>query len=416
MYILKKFHGAKFDRYNRIVDGLNGHLTGFINLIGSATLPLPGVCEASSLPGSACRTEGHLGNRYFPGTYPIDEAEALVEVAIREIFNAESNYEISAQPHSATQANQAIWRAILKPGDIVLGLGISDGGHISHTLGLPAGTAFRKLPTTSSGLLDYEKASTNIENCRPSLIVAGGSSYPFGIDFDKLAQLARPVKAHVHADLAHMAPYVATGLQPLAVPFVDSFTLDTGKNLRGPKGGVLAFKNEIAPAVRRAIFPLMQSSPNQTGIIAKAFMLEWWRNNDLATYAKDLKATGMAFAAALESHGLDIAFGGTESHLLTVDLRKMKLTGEQAEGKLYELGVLANRNVIPNDPLPPHTASGLRIGTTTLTILQYDQADLEALADCIAAALKGYSVRDTLIKELLRKYHSGIADMEPFSG
>ncbi len=412
MYILKKFHGANFDRYNAIVDGLHNHLTGFVNLIGSATLPLPGVCEASSLPGSACRTEGHLSNRYFPGTSPIDEAEAIVEAAVRKIFDTGTNYEISAQPHSATQANQALWRSILKPGDVVLGLGISDGGHISHNLGLPFGTAFRKLPTTTSGLLDYEKTSTAIANCRPALIVVGGSSYPFGIDFDELARQAKLFNAHLHADLAHMAPYVAAGLHNRVTPFADSFTLDTGKNLRGPKGGILVFKKDIAPAVRRAIFPLMQSSPNQTAIIAKAFMLEWWRNNNLAEYAKKLKSTGVAFAAALNSSGLEIAFGGTESHILTVDLRNLNVTGAQAEAMLYEIGVLANRNAIPDDPLPPHTASGLRFGTTTLTILQYAQADLEVLAECIAAKLKDRLVSDDPIKALLKKYQLGIANLE----
>lgn len=414
MFQLKRFLGAEFQRFNAIVDNLHCHLSGTINLVGSATLPLPEVCAAQSLPGSFCRVEGHLDQRYFPGTEPIDQAERLAEDSIRAVFGLPEEYWISIQPHSATQANHAVWNAMLEPGDRVMGLALNDGGHISHSLGLPEGVKFDAFCFDEDGI-DYGATAKKIHRLRPRLVVCGSSSYPLQFDFDTVVKITRGQGAHLHADLAHYGPYVAAGLHSSPFPEFDSITLDSGKNFRGPKGGVLIFKSEIESRIRRQIFPIGQSSPNQSSLLAKACMFEFWKNSDLTHYASSLIDTAQWLEAGLQEYAIPLLFNPTESHLILVDVMKLGLTGAKAEEMLQKKNILANRNSIPSDRLPAHIASGLRIGTTTLTILGYDKADTKALGACIAQILLGEDPAEEVLQNLIDRYHRNISSLHDLS-
>ena len=218
MYTLRRFHGARFARMNAIIDSLGGHITSYVNVAGNATLPLPEVCEAQGWPATACRAEGHRDARLSPATTPIDEAEALIEDRTRDLFDLDHSYEITAQPHSATQANQIVFRAMLgRPGESVAALSPTDGGHISHSLGLPSSTSFTPFPLGPYGI-DYDMLAGSLRGRPPTVIAAGATSYPLGINWARLREIADQFGAHLHADLAHAAPFVAAGLHPPAFP------------------------------------------------------------------------------------------------------------------------------------------------------------------------------------------------------
>lgn len=277
MFVLKRFAGSRYDRLEAIVDSLGGHLTSYINLIGSATLPFPAVCDVGALPMTAVRVEGHPGERYFPATDPIDRVERVIEQETKRVFGLDDGYVVSAQPHSATQANHAAMRCVLSQREPqrVAGLRATDGGHISHRFGVPAPHQFVPLDVASTGL-DYPAIRDAVLENTPRLIVLGSSSYTRGIEFERISAIAAEVGAHLHADLAHMAPFVASGVQPPAFPFVDSATIDLGKNFRGAGGGILVFRRADKERMRRAVFPALQSSPSQHGLMAKAACLLSW--------------------------------------------------------------------------------------------------------------------------------------------
>lgn len=410
MFQLRKFYGSKFDRFNAIVESLHGQLTTSINLIGSATLPLPEVCTAQSLPGSSCRVEGHLGARYFPGTQTMDEAEKLAEESVAEIFALPDDYEINVQPHSATQANHAVWNSFLKTGDTVMGLDLDDGGHISHKLGLPNGVQFLPFQMANEGI-DYVSTSKLVTQTKPKMIICGGSSYPLNIQFKSIFEMTAHLNTHLHADLAHTGPFIAAGLHDSPFPYFDTVTLDTGKNFRGPKGGILIFKKGTSKSVKRSIFPIIQSSPNQSAILAKACTFEYWRNSSLSEYANSLIHTAKILSEALTQHNVPVIFGGTDCHLILIDAGQIGITGKIAEERLEGQGILANRNSIPGDSLPPQIGSGLRIGTTTLTILGYSDSDLFELARVISSVLRNNANENTTIIKLLQKYHSQVSQL-----
>ena len=405
MYQIRRFHGQRLERLNAIIGELEGHISSFVNLIGSATLPFPEVCQMESLPGTACRVEGHLHARMFPSTEPVDEAERIIDQQMRHLFNLDETYLVSGQPHSATQANHAVLRAVLtKPDETVACLSITDGGHISHRFGAPDKTKFLPFNLTSSGI-DYTALEKEISQRPTRLIVAGGTSYPLAIDYPRLRTIANQAGAHLHADLAHTAPFIAAGLHPPAFPFVDSATVDTNKNLRGPSGGVLVYREKDAAEIRRAIFPVLQSSPQPTVMMAKAACLTCWTHADLHAYATQMIHHASLLADSMASALGTPVFGGTETHLLLFDLTSIGMTGRDAEQALEKARVLVNRNQIPGDPNTPWIASGIRLGSTVPAILDYDDYDVRALGGAIGAILADRNDDTSTIDRLIERYH-----------
>ncbi|WP_420445460.1 hypothetical protein [Candidatus Poriferisodalis sp.] len=409
MFILKRFAGARYDRLEAIVDSLSGHLTGYINLIGSATLPFPVVGDAGSLPLTSVRVEGHLGQRYFPGTEPFDLTEALIEQETRRLFGIDDTYGVSGQPHSATQANHAAIRCVLSEDRVqrVAALRSTDGGHISHHFGIPRPHEFVPLDLLAPDP-DYSKLRETIVKAQPSLIILGSTSLTRGIDYRRFAEMSAEVGAHLHADLAHMAPFVASGLHPPAFPHVDSATIDLSKNMRGAGGGILVFRRNVERAMRRAIFPIQQSSPNQHGLMTKAACLLSWTNDELAEYARRLVG-----AARLLSNGLEPAvgspvFGQTESHLLLLDISESQVTGREAEEFLERARILVNRNQIPEDPLSSWEASGIRLSSTVPVILGYSDDDVRQLGTAIVHGLQGDPRSRAEVDDLLLRHHRAL--------
>lgn len=405
MYILKRLYGSRFERMNAIIDGLGGHVTSYINVAGNATLPLPEVCDAQALPANACRVEGHRDARLGPATTPMDEAEALVEDRTRTLFGLDESYGINAQPHSATQANQIVFRALLdQPGKCVAGLAPSDGGHISHSLGLPLSTTFVPFPLSSEGI-DYDALAEVLRDHHPTVIVAGATSYTRGIDWRRLRELADEVDAHLHADLAHVAPFVAAGLQSPAFPYVDSATLDVNKNLRGPKGGILIFRDSLKPSMRRATFPLVQTAPNASGLLSKAACLSYWTPESMSAYAHSMVKMARILGARISEQIGEPIFGTTESHLLLFDVSRTTGDGLAAEGTLERARILVNRNLLPGDVRSPWSPSGIRLGTGAIAILNYADHDVEDLGEAICSILQGTEERGDIVARLLETYH-----------
>lgn len=404
MYLLRKFHNDRYDRINSIIDSLSGYISNNINLIGSSTLPFPSVCKIMSLPATACRVEGYLDSRYFPGSYPIDEAENVADNSLRKIFSISDDYEISLHPHSATQSNHAIWNSILKSGSIVMGLSLTDGGHISHILGLPNGTIFEPFKTKNNEI-DYDLVQKKAKEINPTMIIGGGTAYPLDVNYLKLKVIASSVGAHLHADIAHTGPFIASGIHSPVFPYADSVTIETGKNFRGPKGGILIFRKNISTKVRKALFPKEQSSPNQINIIAKTCTFEEWNKINLKKYAINLKKAGNILANTFKENGISLVYRNTDTHLVLIDLRSINITGHEGETILEKNNILANRNQIPNDDSSPWVCSGLRFGVTTLVILGYSNDDIMKLGRTISSLLKKEEQDLSVISNLLQKYH-----------
>jgi len=269
--------------------------------------------------------------RFFPGTDPMDETESLIEDETRRLFGLDDGYAISAQPHSATQANHAVFRALLgEDGGTVAGLSPSDGGHISHRLGVPASSEFISVPLNVEGI-DYEGLEQDVRRHSPAILVAGGTSYTRSIDYGRLRELADQVGCHLHADLAHTAPFIASGLHSPAFPFVHSATIDPSKNLRGPAGGILIFREEDARKMKRAVFPVLQSAPNQCAMLAKAACISHWSEENLRPYAELMVNHARILGERLESLFGPQIYRQTETHLLLFDLSALPIDGREAE-------------------------------------------------------------------------------------
>ena len=417
MYSLKRFYGPRFARMNAIVDSLEGRIGSYIDLIGAATLPLPEVCQAQGLPGLVCGVEGHRNTRLFPATEPMDKAEALTEERIRLLFGLDGAYHVTAQPHSATQANQIAFRAMLgDDGGRVAGLAPNDGGHISHRLGIPSSSEFVAFPISEAGI-DYEAVDEVVRRSRPAVVVAGGTSFTRGIDFRRMREIADQVGAHLHADLAHVAPFIASGLHPPAFPMVDSATLDLSKNLRGPTGGILVYRERDRERMRRALFPLVQTSPSPSGLLAKAACLSCWTPEGLAAHARSMVEVARHLAARLSPLLGNPVFGATDTHLLLFDVTRLCGDGKAAEGMFDAARILVNRNLVPGDTRSPWAPSGIRLGSTVPAILGYAREDVDALGEALCSVLEGSDSHEEIVTRLLAIYHQPLVSSasEPLS-
>lgn len=355
-----------------------------IELIASENVVSPAVLAAMGSVLTNKYAEGYPGRRYYGGCAWVDEVEDIARQRACRLFGAQH---ANVQPHSGAQANLAVYFALLNVGDTVLGMDLSNGGHLTH--GSPvnmSGKNYHFVPygVDENGFLDYEDLARKAREHHPKLIVAGASAYARTIDFERIGRIAKENGALFMVDMAHIAGLVAAGLHPSPVPYADVVTTTTHKTLRGPRGGMILCKEEYAKAIDKAIFPGTQGGPLEHVIAAKAVALGEALRPEFAEYQRRVVANARALAAALVREGLALVSGGTDNHLMTVDLRGTGVTGKELEARLDEVRITANKNTVPNDPASPFVTSGLRIGTPAVTTRGFGEAEMEAIARFIA--------------------------------
>ncbi|WP_096156353.1 serine hydroxymethyltransferase [Bacillus sp. FJAT-45066] len=368
-----------------------------IELIASENFVSPAVMEAQGSVLTNKYAEGYPGRRYYGGCEHVDVVEDIARDRAKEIFGAEH---ANVQPHSGAQANMAVYFTILQPGDTVLGMNLSHGGHLTH--GSPVNFSGIQYNFVEYGVdkdshtINYEDVLEKAKEHKPKLIVAGASAYPRAIDFAKFREIADEVGAYLMVDMAHIAGLVAAGLHENPVPYADFVTTTTHKTLRGPRGGMILCKEEWAKKIDKSIFPGIQGGPLMHVIAAKAVAFGEVLQPEFKTYAQNVIDNAKRLAEALEKEGLSIVSGGTDNHLLLVDVRGLNITGKIAEKVLDEIGITVNKNTIPFDPESPFVTSGVRIGTAAVTSRGFGLEDMDEIATLIAATLKNHENEEKL--------------------
>ena len=359
-----------------------------IELIASENFVTTAVMEAMGTVLTNKYAEGYPGHRYYGGCEYVDKVETLAIERAKELFGAEH---ANVQPHSGANANTAVYFAFLKPGDAIMGMNLSHGGHLTH--GSPvniSGTYFNIVPygvNPETETIDYNELERLAEEHKPKIIVGGASAYPRIIDFERMAEIAHKVGALLMIDMAHVAGLVAAGLHPSPVPYADIVTTTTHKTLRGPRGGLILCKEKYAKAIDKAIFPGTQGGPLMHVIAAKAVALHEALQPEFKVYQQAILDNCKALAEGLLSEGFRLVSNGTDNHLLLVDVRGQGLTGKEAEHLLDEAGVTCNKNTIPFDPASPFVTSGIRLGTAAVTSRGFKQEDLKEVAAIIGLVL-----------------------------
>jgi glycine hydroxymethyltransferase len=360
-----------------------------IELIASENFVSEAVLEAMGSVLTNKYAEGYPGRRYYGGCEHVDVAENLARDRVKEIFGAEH---ANVQPHSGAQANMAVYFSVLKPGDTVLGMNLSHGGHLTH--GSPVNFSGQLYNFVDYGvdekthLINYDDVLAKAKEHQPKLIVAGASAYPRIIDFAKLGEIAREVGALFMVDMAHIAGLVAAGLHPTPVPHADFVTSTTHKTLRGPRGGLILCKEQYAKAVDKSVFPGVQGGPLMHMIAAKAVSFKEALAPEFKQYAEAIVNNAKHLAKHLKENGVQLVSDGTDNHLILIDVRNLNLTGKVAERLLDEVGVTCNKNAIPFDPESPFVTSGIRIGTAAVTSRGFDLDAMEEVAQIMALCLK----------------------------
>lgn len=360
-----------------------------IELIASENFVSRAVMEAAGSVLTNKYAEGYPGRRYYGGCEHVDVAENLARDRAKQIFGAEH---VNVQPHSGAQANMAVYFAALEPGDTVLGMNLSHGGHLTH--GSPVNFSGQLYNFVEYGVdketerIDYDVVLQKAKEHKPKMIVAGASAYSRVIDFAKFREIADEVGAYLFVDMAHIAGLVAAGLHPNPVPYADFVTTTTHKTLRGPRGGMILCKEKYAKAIDKQVFPGVQGGPLMHIIAAKAAALKEVLSDDFKQYAKQIVANAKAFAEALTAEGIRIVSGGTDNHLLLLDVSKLGLTGKEAEEALDQVQITTNKNTIPYDPESPFITSGIRVGTAAVTTRGFKEAEMKEVAAIMALTLK----------------------------
>ena len=361
-----------------------------LELIASENFVSRAVLETMGTVMTNKYAEGLPGRRYYGGCEFVDEAEELARSRATQLFGADH---ANVQPHSGAQANMAAYFALLVPGDTILGMDLSHGGHLTHGSSVNFSGQLYDVVSygvrESDALIDYDLLRETALKARPKMIVAGATAYPRVIDFEAFGHIAREAGAHLMVDIAHIAGLVATGLHPSPVPHADIVTTTTHKTLRGPRGGMILCKEEHAKAVDKAVFPGLQGGPLMHIIAAKAVSFKEALEPDFKIYQSQIINNAKALADRLVEHGFLVVSGGTDTHLLLVDLRDShpELTGKEAEHTLERAGVTVNKNTVPGETRSPFVTSGLRIGTPAVTTRGLREADMHQIADWIAAVL-----------------------------
>ncbi|MBD9219329.1 MAG: serine hydroxymethyltransferase [Clostridiales bacterium] len=361
-----------------------------IELIASENFVSPAVMDAMGTHLTNKYAEGYPGKRYYGGCVNVDVVENLARERAKQLFGCEH---VNVQPHSGSQANIAVYFAMLEPGDTILGMNLSHGGHLSH--GSPvniSGKYFHVVPygVDETGFIDYDEFERIAVEAKPKLIVAGASAYARTIDFERISKIAKKVGAYLMVDIAHIAGLVATGLHPSPVPYADFVTTTTHKTLRGPRGGMIMCKEEYAQKIDKAIFPGTQGGPLMHIIAAKAVCFKEALTPEYKEYMTQVVKNAKALAEGLMANGLDIVSGGTDNHLMLVDLRKYNVTGKDAEKMLDEVRITCNKNTIPFDPQSPFVTSGVRLGTPAVTTRGMKEEDMKEIAAIISGTLKDF--------------------------
>ncbi|MGF7430784.1 serine hydroxymethyltransferase [Thermoanaerobacterium thermosaccharolyticum] len=379
-----------------------------IELIASENFVSKAVMEAMGSPLTNKYAEGYPGKRYYGGCEFVDVVEDLARERLKKLFGAEH---ANVQPHSGAQANMAAYFALIKPGDTILGMNLAHGGHLTHGSKVNfSGKLYNIIPygvREDTGFIDYEELEKLAKEYRPKLIVAGASAYPRIIDFKKFKEIADSVGAYLMVDMAHIAGLVAAGLHPNPVDYSDVVTSTTHKTLRGPRGGIILSKEVHAKAIDKSVFPGVQGGPLMHVIAAKAVCFNEALKPEFKEYQKRIVKNAKALAEGLLDRKVNLVSGGTDNHLMLLDLRGTGVTGKDLERRLDYVGITANKNAIPNDPLGPNVTSGLRLGTPAVTTRGMNENDMDEIADIIYNVLKDENYVDTAksrVKKLLDKY------------
>ena len=381
-----------------------------IELIASENVVSKAVMAAMGSPLTNKYAEGYPGKRYYGGCEYVDIVEDLARERAKQLFGCEF---VNVQPHSGAQANMAAFFAIVKPGDTVRGMSLDAGGHLSH--GSPvnmSGMYFNVVPygVDENGFIDYDEVQRIAEECKPKLIVCGGSAYARKIDFKRFREIADSVGAILMADIAHIAGLVATGLHMSPIPYAHVTTTTTHKTLRGPRGGMIMSSNEVNEQFNfnKAVFPGIQGGPLMHVIAAKAVCLKEALEPSFKTYQEQIMRNAKALSEALLYRGFDIVSGGTDNHLMLVDLRPKHITGKEAENILWEAHITTNKNAIPNDPEKKTITSGLRVGTPAITTRGMKESDMQIIAVAMDLVLTdpqaNMDAARALVKSLTDKY------------
>jgi glycine hydroxymethyltransferase len=359
-----------------------------IELIASENIVSEAVLLAAGNILTNKYAEGYPGKRYYGGCQYVDIVENIARDRAKKLFNAEY---ANVQPHSGAQANLAVFFALLNPGDTVMGMNLQHGGHLSH--GSPvniSGKYFNIVPygvSDDTQTIDYDKMRETALECKPKLILVGASAYARAIDFKRCREIADEVGAYLMVDMAHIAGLVATGLHESPVPYADVVTSTTHKTLRGPRGGLILCKEELGPKIDKAIFPGIQGGPLMHIIAAKAVAFGEALTDEFKEYQKQIIKNAQALSKALIAEGFKLVSGGTDNHLMLLDLRNFNITGKELEHRLDEVHITANKNTIPNDPQSPFVTSGIRLGTPAVTSRGFKEADMEMIAKLIKLAV-----------------------------
>ena len=379
-----------------------------IELIASENLVSPAVMAAMGSVLTNKYAEGYPGRRYYGGCACVDQVENIARARACELFGAQH---ANVQPHSGAQANLAVYFALLNPGDTVLGMDLSNGGHLTH--GSPVNLSgkyyhFVSYGVDEQGFLDYDDLARKARECQPKLIVAGASAYARTIDFQRISQVARENGALFMVDMAHIAGLVAAGEHPSPIPWADVVTTTTHKTLRGPRGGMILCREDLAKTIDKAVFPGTQGGPLEHIIAAKAVCLGEALRPEFKAYQHRIVLNAKALAAGLLARGVHLVSGGTDNHLMTVDLRGTGVTGKELEHRLDEICITANKNTVPGDPQSPFITSGVRLGTPAVTTRGMNEADMDVIAGCIADCITDFEGRKTdaaaRVKALVEKY------------
>ncbi len=380
-----------------------------LELIASENIVSPAVMAAMGSVLTNKYAEGYPSKRYYGGCYAVDIVEDIARKRACELFGADH---ANVQPHSGSQANMAVYFAVLEPGDTVMGMNLNEGGHLTH--GSPVNLSGKYYNFVSYGVdsdthrIDYDEVLKKAKECKPKLIVCGASAYPRVIDFKRFREIADEVGAYLMVDMAHIAGLVAAGVHESPVPYAHFVTTTTHKTLRGPRGGLILCKEEFAKAIDKAIFPGMQGGPLMHIIAAKAVCFKEAMQPEFKEYAQQIVKNCKALADGLVARGHKLVSGGTDNHVMLLDLREDGITGKELEHNLDDCHITLNKNTIPNEPLSPFITSGVRIGTAAVTTRGLKEPDMDVIAECISLVIKDYEGNKEkvckMVEEICKKY------------